>query len=45
MEGISELQRVTMTVRIRIAVQNKEWDSIAHKNPVHQTAKIFISII
>jgi len=32
MEGISELQGVITTVRIRITVHSKEWDSIAHIN-------------
>jgi len=45
MEGISELQGVIMTVRIRITVHSKESDSIAQKYFIYQTAKIRISII
>jgi len=34
-----------MTVRIRIAVHSKEWDSGADKYFIHQTAKILNFII
>jgi len=34
-----------MTVKIRITVHRKEWDSSAHKYFIHQKAKILISII